>query len=108
MNPAQVYCTTCCPRNVPFAYDRLKLYGLSHPEFEKMWRTQNGLCVLCDDPLQLGGSSGVNVDHCHVTGKVRGLLCHKCNMLLGLLEKTTGWFNMLQRIANYITLGYVK
>ena len=101
MNTAQVYCRTCCPSDIPFAYQRLKYYDLSHPEFEAMWQAQNGLCALCDEALRLGGSTGVNVDHCHISGRVRGLLCHRCNMLLGLLESGT-WFNKLQRIANYL------
>lgn len=102
-NAAQVYCTTCCPDKA--AYQRLKYYNLSQPEFESMLMIQRGLCALCDDPLKQGGSTNLNVDHCHVTGKVRGLVCHKCNMMLGFVDKGE-WFNRLQRVATYIANGY--
>jgi len=107
MNPAQMYCRKCCPSDDSFAYARLKFYGLSHPEFEAILRAQNDCCALCDDPLRHGGSSGLNVDHCHVTGKVRGLVCHKCNMMLGFMDKGE-WFNRLQRVANYVANGYIS
>ena len=41
---------------------------------------QGGVCAICKKKPDEG--KPLCVDHCHVTGKVRGLLCHKCNMVL--------------------------
>lgn len=60
---------------------RLKyLYGITPEEHDRMIAEANGRCQVC------GGSNGgasLDVDHCHATGKVRGLLCHNCNLALG-------------------------
>ena len=60
----------------------LNRYGLSVDQFSDMILEQNNLCKICKlemDPPQ--------VDHCHATGKVRGLLCKQCNTSLGLLKE---------------------
>jgi hypothetical protein len=106
INPAQVYCRTCCPSNIPQAYDRLKYYSLSHPEFESLIQKQNNCCAICENPLRHGGRTGLNVDHCHITGKVRGIVCHKCNMMIGFVDGE-GWFNRLQQLGQYIAAGYM-
>lgn len=51
-------------------------YGLIPQQFDQMRDRQLGLCAIC---LCLP-TSGLCVDHCHVTGKVRGLLCNSCNV----------------------------
>lgn len=43
---------------------------------------QNGCCAACKTD-QPGNRYGWVIDHCHATGKVRGLLCHGCNLALG-------------------------
>ncbi len=60
-----------------------KLYGLSLSEFELMKKKQKGKCMVCGVRPVLN----LCVDHNHKTGKVRGLLCHPCNLALGRLEK---------------------
>ena len=60
-------------------------YGLSLADIAAILSAQDGRCALCktDRP---GGRYGVFcVDHCHATGRVRGLLCHRCNVALGAL-----------------------
>jgi AAA domain/Recombination endonuclease VII/Homeodomain-like domain len=52
-------------------------YGLSREAFDALLARQGGVCGICKKHRPLC------VDHCHVTGKVRGLLCHKCNRGLG-------------------------
>lgn len=59
--------------------ERLRRYGLSKADYERMLVRQSGRCAIClkvpDEPLC--------VDHCHKTGQVRGLLCRRCNLGLG-------------------------
>jgi hypothetical protein len=49
-----------------------------------MLANQNGVCKICNKPCKSGKS--LAVDHCHETGRVRGLLCAKCNTNLGRIE----------------------
>lgn len=56
-------------------------YGISLGEYLEMLRGQNGVCAVCG-----GGGAKLHVDHCHDTGRVRGLLCGSCNRALGLLK----------------------
>lgn len=58
-------------------------YDLSYEEYVSMYKTQNECCAICEEQYDLGGHSGLYVDHCHKTGKVRGLLCPRCNSLIG-------------------------
>jgi len=57
-----------------------KLYGTTLEIWKELWEFQSGLCDICKDPL---GKTQINLDHCHATRKVRGLLCNRCNILLG-------------------------
>lgn len=71
---------------------RLKYeYGLTLAEFESILKSQNGLCAICGVLMTASAkasknSLAVTVDHCHTTGKVRGLLCYTCNLALGLFK----------------------
>ncbi len=62
-------------------------YGISTKEYEEMVRKQGGVCEICARPETYRDRSGnpgiLNVDHCHSTGKVRALLCRRCNMAIG-------------------------
>lgn len=59
-------------------------YGIDLEEYDRMLKAQNGVCAICSKTCKSGKS--LAVDHCHETGKVRGLLCGKCNTGIGLLE----------------------
>lgn len=63
-------------------YERLKNFGLTPEQYEQMKIDQDHKCKICgtDDPK---GRGDWHVDHCHTTGKVRGLLCFPCNTALG-------------------------
>jgi hypothetical protein len=65
-----------------------KKYGLSELDVSQMMNKQNCQCVICNINLM----SGYHVDHCHSTGKVRGLLCQKCNQAIGLLRESESLF----------------
>ena len=76
----------------PFYYRRkklLKMYGITHEQYEQMYAKQRGLCAICLKPearCLYGGLSKLVVDHNHKTGRVRALLCHRCNVALGTVE----------------------
>jgi hypothetical protein len=65
-------------------------YGITLEQYNIMLENQGGVCAICGDPptiIHAGEKvSPLSVDHCHKTGKVRGLLCHPCNMALGLFK----------------------
>lgn len=63
----------------------LKKYGLSLEKYSEMLKDCGGLCMICGGtPSGMSNSrSRLHVDHDHVTGKVRGLLCGSCNVGLG-------------------------
>ena len=56
----------------------IRRYGVSKKEVEQMIKDQDGLCALCGNNME-----NPRVDHCHETGKVRGILCNHCNVGLG-------------------------
>lgn len=63
-----------------------KNFGLDPSDFNRMFAEQDGRCKICKKPetRETGGKvHSLSVDHCHVTGVVRGLLCHRCNVSLG-------------------------
>lgn len=64
------------------------MYGLSIEQFEAMYQAQDGRCAACADPL-FDEPHGRHVDHCHATGKVRGILCGGCNIALGHAKDDT-------------------
>ncbi len=67
-------------------YARLKVllsYGLqSYEDFDRLFEEKNGTCHICGASLEYDGKD-THVDHDHITGKVRGLLCRGCNHGLG-------------------------
>lgn len=58
-----------------------KKYGLTDQQYRTMVQSQNSQCLICQDP-----SDQLVVDHCHTSGKIRGLLCRTCNTAIGLLK----------------------
>lgn len=52
-------------------------YGLSLEDFERLNRAQKGRCAICGEKVT---DRPLDVDHCHKTNRVRGLLCHRCNL----------------------------
>jgi hypothetical protein len=69
-------------------------YGITVERYDEMLAGQGGGCAICDEPP---GEKRLCVDHDHDTGEVRGLLCHGCNVMLGLLTPTR-----IQRAAEYL------
>jgi hypothetical protein len=67
----------------------LQRYGLTPESYVALLQKQGCRCAICgaDKPGNGVGDKNFDVDHCHETGKVRGLLCRKCNVTAGVLEK---------------------
>ena len=64
-------------------------YGIDHNEYDRLMTVQGGKCAVCataDPSGKTGRFKFFSIDHCHATGKVRGLLCNHCNRGLGLLQ----------------------
>jgi RNase P subunit RPR2 len=60
----------------------MRFYGLSPEQFEDIGCLQGWTCAICSAPFE-SFPEAPSVDHCHSTGQVRGLLCRKCNTMLG-------------------------
>lgn len=58
-------------------------YGIEIGTYGTMLAAQAGLCAICKTEIPGGNNIRFHVDHCHDTKKVRGLLCHHCNIGLG-------------------------
>ena len=75
-------------------------YGITLAKYEQMLCDQNGVCAACGRaPSGTGKLSVLHVDHDHVTGELRGLLCHPCNTALGLLQDSP---EVVQGLLEYI------
>lgn len=78
----------------------LKKYGLSVEDYEKLLILQNSKCKICGSTSGQKEGSRLFVDHCHSTGKVRGLLCHNCNAGLGHFKDSTDLLNKAMSYLN--------
>lgn len=66
------------------AANRKSVYGISSEEYQRRLLEQKGVCAICQNSCRLGRQ--LAVDHNHQTGRVRGLLCSRCNFMLGQAE----------------------
>lgn len=79
-------------------------YNISLETFKKLLSNQNNVCAICQQSetaidTRLGKPRMLAVDHCHTTGKVRGLLCTGCNAALGFIKENA---ERALKLANYI------
>lgn len=103
----QAFCKQCAKER------RRERNGVNDIYDEKeMYAEQDGKCKLCTIELHLpyrysADPQGARVDHDHKTGKVRGLLCHRCNSMIGMVEATLDVFPEfdLEIIDTYIKRG---
>lgn len=72
-------------------------YNISVEEYNKLLMSQNGGCKICNK--NNNGKKHFAVDHCHLTGVIRGLLCTNCNITLGLMKDNS---QLLQNAINYL------
>ena len=75
-----------------------RAYGLSLEEFDAILVRQDRVCAICKGPPN-GRFNSFNVDHCHKTGKIRGLLCFHCNTAIGMAKDSR---ELLMKMALYV------
>ena len=76
-------------------------YGISLDDYEQMSEDQDHACALCQEPEMVEGRR-MAIDHDHETGRIRGLLCFKCNTSLGRVCDTQA---ALERLVAYVGGG---
>jgi hypothetical protein len=87
-----------------------KEYGLTEAEYDALLATQGGKCAICGaDNSGVKNKNGeyrqMCVDHDHVTGEVRGLLCNRCNLILGHAKDRPDIFPMFVEYLAHISGG---
>lgn len=74
-------------------------YNVTTQDIENMLELQKGKCIICEKIIDGINTKGAFIDHDHKTGKVRGLLCRECNLLLGLAFDNT---DILSNAIDYL------
>lgn len=74
-------------------------YGLTEQQYSEMKAACSNKCAICGKSENLGKI--LSVDHCHATGKVRNLLCFRCNSVLGKVEEDC---DLLAKMISYLEL----
>lgn len=73
--------------------------GITLEEYKLLLRRQNGACAICgEQPLK----RSLAVDHNHITGKIRGLLCFRCNSSLGKFKTDSLGIQLLEKAIKYM------
>ena len=75
-------------------YDR---YGITKVDYDLLLENQSNKCKICE--LEFVTEKDINIDHCHETNQVRGLLCRSCNVGLGHMKDD---IQILERAINYV------
>jgi hypothetical protein len=81
------------------------LYGLTIEQYDALFAEQGGMCAICTKPesaRRIKGTRPLSVDHNHLTGQIRGLLCSNCNRALGLFGEDT---DIMKRAIYYLRAG---
>lgn len=94
-----------CSLLISRKYNLKSQYNMTIEDYDKMLMLQGGVCAICRKPETYSHYLSkqvrrLSVDHNHITGEVRGLLCHKCNLLIGGAEDS---IDIL-----YSTIEYLK
>ena len=100
-------CKECKKKHFREGYDPFKAsdrwlksqYGITNEDRTRMWNEQKGVCKICKKPGD-GRWKQLCVDHDHQTGKVRDLLCRRCNTVLGEVYDDP---NILLGMVEYLT-----
>ena len=98
------HCNACRLKRYPYQPKAHKIvhirhrYGLEWEQYLDMYESQDKKCAICKSSLELLDGSTC-VDHCHTTGKIRGLLCNLCNRGLGQFKER---LDLLKEAVKYV------
>ena len=99
-------CQTCIPdRTAKIFWQR---YRITRPQHVDLYESQKGLCRLCFQSIVFAFDPKERfsvVDHDHATGRVRGLLCGKCNWAVGVFETRMRDAVWMSRMLEYVKHG---
>jgi len=82
-------------------------YKMTLEDYALLLEKQSGVCAICGKPetqIYYNKPDILSVDHCHSTGKIRGLLCGNCNRAIGIMQDSPV---LLIKAANYLKQGGV-
>ncbi len=88
-------------RNSNYKYN----FSITLDDYNLMFKEQEGKCKICSSKEAKGNSKHLKVDHCHETGKVRGLLCNSCNLGLGKFKDD---IKSLEKAISYLKEGELR
>lgn len=83
----------------------MNTYGIPYAEFVSRLEAQNFVCKICKEPEKVrhhitGRIKALAVDHCHTTNKIRGLLCQRCNRVLGKVKDSIQLLDLMKVYLN--------
>lgn len=88
-------------RRKSYLQESRRKYGITPEWFEARMAEQGEACATCQRPFCWDDKqTKPHIDHCHATGKVRGVLCNRCNTVLGLVGDQA---ELLNSLAGYVT-----
>jgi hypothetical protein len=87
------------------AKKNIEKFNISEDAYNAMNKNQNGKCLICKKPESVidrrrKKTRRLSIDHCHTTNKIRGLLCGRCNLGIGMLDHS---INILKNAIKYLT-----
>lgn len=74
-------------------------FGITLDQYKEIFNKQEGKCTICESKLSKSGKIKATLDHDHITGKVRGILCQSCNFGLGHFKDDP---ILLEKARNYL------
>lgn len=99
-NPERVKAHRAENRGKNYRQEVVRKYGVHYEWFDTQYEKQQGRCAICHLEFKWSSKQDTpHVDHCHESMAVRGILCNRCNTVLGLCRDNQG---LLEEMARYI------
>jgi hypothetical protein len=99
-NPDRVLAYRKENRRDIYLTESARRYGITREQYAAMLEKQRDACATCALTFDWGDKqTKPHIDHCHATGKVRGLLCNRCNTMLGLVKENK---RLLAALTEYL------